>query len=134
MAKPFYSGGFLYDPNSKRILLHKRDRKTENNPDSWAFFGGLSKDNETPIKTFKRELREELELKVSDDAIQKLTDYFNPDFDTHRYVFYALVAEVRNLKLHEGEGYAWFTLKEAFNKNLTKRTGQDLALFQKQLP
>ena len=99
----------------------------------WAFFGGLSQESETPPNTFKRELREELELTLSDDSIKKLTDYFNPDFDTHRYVFYAETKESRNLKLHEGEGFAWVTLEEAFNQNLSKRTKQDLSLFQRSL-
>ena len=128
-TKIFYAGGFLYDSINQKVLLHKRDDKTKNNPNTWAFFGGLSKNSETPIETFKRELREEIDVRLKDDSIEKLTNYFNPDFSTHRYVFYALFEETSNLKLREGESYGWFTLKETFSQNLTKRTKQDLSFF-----
>src|SRR3989304_8090600 len=99
MSKTFYSGGFLYDPALKEALLHKRDDQTKNNPNRWAFFGGLSKKGEKPAHTFKREVQEELGIKLDSVAIQELTDYFNPDFNIHRYVFYAKVKMSRNLHL-----------------------------------
>jgi len=37
----FYAGGFLYNPATRSVLLHKRDSKTKVNPNQWAFFGGL---------------------------------------------------------------------------------------------
>jgi len=47
----FYAGAFLYNPKDRTVLLHKRDMLTEANPGLWAFFGGLSEDQETPEQT-----------------------------------------------------------------------------------
>lgn len=131
MTKLFYSGGFLYNPASQKILLHKRDDKTKNSPGSWAFFGGLSKNNEKPIDTFIRELFEETGLKLKPESIKKLTEYFNPDFDTQRYVFFSEVRKEAPINLNEGMGFGWFTVSEAIRLNLSKRTREDLLLFQK---
>ncbi|MBI2595461.1 NUDIX hydrolase [Candidatus Daviesbacteria bacterium] len=131
MKNVFYSGGFLYNPVPKKILLHKRDDKTQNNPNCWAFFGGLNEKNEVPLETFQREVKEELGIKLNLSSIYQLTDYFNPDFSTHRHVFYAYTKEVNNIQLNEGAGYGWFTLDEALKLDLTKRTRQDLLFFLK---
>lgn len=133
MGKAFYSGGFLYDPKSEKILLHKRDNKTKNNPDSWAFFGGLSKKQENPADTFIREIREELGLQLNLELLRTVTHYFNPDFNTHRYIFFAEAKEESLLTLGEGEGYGWFYLSDALQLDLTKRTKQDLQFFKKTL-
>lgn len=133
MSKSFYAGGFIYDPALKQILLHKRDDKTINNPDSWAFFGGLSEKEESPETTFRREVEEEIGVKLSSIGIKKLTGYFNNDFNTHRHVFYAEIELTDNLLLSEGEAYGWFTLQEAMKLKLTKRTRQDLFFFQKKI-
>lgn len=129
MTEPFYSGGFLYIPTSKKILLHKRDDKTKNNPNSWAFFGGLSIKKERPIDTFLREINEELGLQLEPKVVKAFTDYFNPDLNTHRYVFFTEMKVESEFHLHEGDSYGWFTLLEAMHLTLTKRTRQDLQLF-----
>src|SRR5258706_10425936 len=116
----FYAGGFLYNPISQEILLHKRDGNTLISPNMWAFFGGLSIDKENPIDTFKRELHEELGIILDNNSIKALTNYFNPDIDTHRYVFFAIVYKKNKFQLREGEAYGWFTLKNAFTLNLSK--------------
>lgn len=87
-ATKFYSGGFLYNPRTRQVLLHKRDNRTDDNPDSWAFFGGLNENTENPPETFAREIKEELGLAFTQPDIQPLCDYFNPDFNTHRHVFF----------------------------------------------
>src|SRR3989304_3056566 len=122
----FYSGGFIYNPKTNSVLLHLRDEKTENNPSALAFFGGLSKKNETPQKTFMRELSEELDLKVDENAVITLCDYFNPDFNTHRYVFYLKIEELPRINLKEGKDVSWFNLDRVLVQNLSKRTRQDL--------
>lgn len=131
-SKTFYAGGFFYDSINQKVLLHKRDDKTKNNPNTWAFFGGLSKRGETPPVTFKRELKEELDVTLTLKKIKKLCNYFNPDFKTHRYVFFTETrVKKEGLRLREGKGFDWFTLSRAFKMNLSKRTRQDLLFFQK---
>lgn len=125
----FYAGGFIYNPKAKQVLLHLRDARTKNNPKSWAFFGGLSKSNETPEETFKREVFEELNILV--DKVEYLRGYFNPDFDTHRYVYFAQLEENPNFQLSEGEKAEWFIIDDAFKIELSKRTKEDLLYFKK---
>ena len=73
----FYAGGFLYNPKTDEILLHKRDAKTKVNPNQWAFFGGLNEGDETPEQTFIREVHEELGIEIPERSIKPLCDYFN---------------------------------------------------------
>lgn len=128
----FYSGGFLYNPKTKSVLLHKRDSKTKINPNQWAFFGGLNKKNETPQQTFAREIREELNINFFEENIKSLCDYFNEELQTYRYVFF-IESDLKKsqMKLNEGEGFDWIMLDEIFNYDLTKKTKKDLKLFFK---
>lgn len=124
----FYAGGFIYNPKTKEVLLHLRDNRTKNNPNVWAFFGGLSKPDENPEETFKREVFEELGIQVN--KIEYLRDYFNPDFDTHRYIYFIQVKEKPSFRLGEGEDASWFTINNALKLELSKRTREDLLYFK----
>lgn len=125
----FYAGGFIYDPSSKEVLLHLRDNKTENNPGVWAFFGGLSKTNERPEETFKREIVEELGIVLNE--VKYLRDYFNPDLNTHRYVFFETANRKPEIELSEGDKAQWLTVANALKLSLSKRTREDLIYFKK---
>jgi 8-oxo-dGTP diphosphatase len=127
----FYSGGFLLDPATNLILLHKRDGKTPHNPNLWAFFGGNSEKGENPMDTFLRELNEELGVEVEKNKIHTLRDYFNPDFNLQRHVFWAEIdSNQKIVVLNEGADAAWVSLNKAFELPLTKRTRDDLAYFK----
>ena len=125
-----YAGGFIYNPKTSQVLLHLRDNQTSDNPNLWAFFGGLSQENERPEDTFKREILEELDIAVND--LTYLRDYFNPDFDTQRYVFYVILDNPK-FKLGEGADAQWFKISEALKLNLSKRTKEDLNYFTSRL-
>lgn len=130
----FYAGGFLYNPETGSVLLHKRDAQAKVNPNSWAFFGGLNEGNETPMQTFRREIQEELNLKVAETECIALTNYFNEALKTHRYVFY-VISDVHksDLVLGEGEGFDWIPLENVFGYVLTEKTVRDLKTFLDQL-
>jgi 8-oxo-dGTP pyrophosphatase MutT (NUDIX family) len=128
----FYAGGFLYNPKLNAVLLHKRDAKAKVNPNSWAFFGGLNEDQETPKQTFKRELQEELNITIPENKIKPLCDYFNNELQTYRYVFFVesdLPKEQMNLS--EGEDFDWIPLDKVFEYVLTEKSIKDLKLFLK---
>lgn len=127
----FYAGGFIYNSTSKETLLHLRDKKTENNPSVWAFFGGLSKTNEKPEETFKREILEELDIVLN--KVKYLRDYFNPDFNTHRYTYFVVVKKKPNFQLSEGDKAQWFTINNALKLHLSKRTREDLTYFKENM-
>lgn len=126
----FYAGGFLYNHQTRSVLLHKRDSKTKVNPNQWAFFGGLNEINETPRQTFARELEEELGIKISEEKIIPLRDYLNEEMQTYRYVFFIeSVLDKSKMKLGEGEDFDWIPLKKVFEYDLTEKTKRDLNTF-----
>ena len=131
IQEKFYAGGFLFDPKTKSVLLHKRDAEAEINPDYWAFFGGLSEGGEKPKSTFAREIQEELGIKIEEDRIKLLCDYFNEELKTHRYIFY-IESDLDKSQMHltEGEDFDWVSIDKVFDYNLTKKTFQDLKVFK----
>jgi len=130
----FYAGGFLYNPRTKEVFLHKRDSNTKFNPNAWAFFGGLNEGDETPVECFIRELEEEIGLKVSPDKVIYLDDYLNIEFNTHRYVFYVISdVSTEDLTLGEGQGFGWITLDRLDEYNLTEKTRRDLNYFMRKM-
>ena len=132
--KSFYSGGFLYNPKTRQVLLHLRDAKAPINPNKWAFFGGISENDETPKECFVREMQEELNIGIAEHEVLPLCDYLNTNRGTWRYVFYVqseLPASA--MKLGEGADFRWIPLKEVFNYDLTKSVKSDLETFLQKL-
>lgn len=125
--RTFFAGGFLYNPKTKEVLLHKRDDKTDINPNKWGFFGGSSEGNETPVQTFIREMYEELGVRLLENEIIPLCDYENIKRNTHRYVFY-VVSEKKKIEMVLGEGadFDWVSLDKVFDYDLTDKTVRDL--------
>lgn len=128
--KTFYSGGFFYNADKEEILLHKRDDKTTKHPKKWAFFGGSSEENETPIETFIREIHEELGVLLQREEVIPLCDYLNPEFGTHRNIFYALRhTKKQEMTLGEGADFDWIPLTLVSNYDLTPLTLKDITYF-----
>ncbi len=130
----FFSGGFLYNPDTQSVLLHKRDTKTTINPGQWAFFGGTSEEGEKPVETFIREMSEELGVTIQSSEVIPLVNYWNPDRQTHRHIFYVVSRIPKNhLTLQEGEAFEWVDLRRVFSYDLTEKTISDLRLFLRTL-
>ena len=133
--KTFFAGGFLYNPKTKEVLLHKRDDKTDVNPNKWGFFGGSSEGTETPVETFIREMHEELGIILLESEIIPLCDYENIKRNTHRYVFYVVSDKKKNeMVLGEGTDFDWIPLEKVFEYDATEKTFDDLKTFLKILP
>lgn len=129
MKKP-YSGGFLFNPKTKCVLLHQRDEKAAINPNKWAFFGGLNEGDENPVQGFVRELFEEIGLSVKETSVIQLRDYLNKELDTYRYVYYVeSEALISDLVLGEGRGFDWVPLLQLSDYDLTEKTKEDLEYF-----
>lgn len=126
----YYSGGFLYNPKTRSVLLHKRDAKTKDNPKQWAFFGGSSEASETSLDTFVREMKEELSIDITKDRVKPLCDYFNAERRTHRNIFFVESdLKKEQMRLGEGEDFDWIPLDKVFEYDLTEKTIRDLELF-----
>ncbi|HVZ27487.1 MAG TPA: NUDIX domain-containing protein [Rhizomicrobium sp.] len=126
----FHACGFLYDAARRAVLLHLRDGNTSNNPNRWAFFGGLNEGDETHVECFLRELREEIGLTLEKSEARYLREYPDAASGIHRVVFYAESA-VREeaLVLGEGAGFQWIALTDLTGFDLTENTRDDIAYF-----
>lgn len=126
----FWAGGFLYNSETECVLLHKRDSKTKINPNKWAFFGGLNENNESPTQTFRRELKEELNIEILEEQLIPLCNYLNEELNTWRYVFYVKSDLKKDeMKLGEGADFDWIPLEKAFEYELTEKTARDVKAF-----
>ena len=132
--KKFYAGGFLYNPKTNSVLLHKRDGNTNINPNKWAFFGGLNEGEESPVETFVREIHEELGMVISPVEVKPLCDYLNQELGTYRYVFF-IESEIKEseIVLGEGAGLEWVPVEKVFGYDLTEKTKEDLLVFMNSL-
>jgi 8-oxo-dGTP diphosphatase len=126
----FWAGGFLFDAQARKVLLHLRDDQTIFNPSRWAFLGGLNEGSESFGECLVRELHEEIALQVEPDRVIYLRDYARTTLAQHRAVFYVLSAvPPEHLVLGEGAGLAWIALDEIAKFDLTEATRQDLEYF-----
>ena len=130
----FWAGGFLYNPETKRVLLQKRDSKAPINPNIWGFFGGAGEEGETPEECVIREWREELGIEVDKKDLIPFRDYLNEDYDAWRYVFYVKSNRPKSeITLNEGADFDWVPLKEAIYYDASDKTVKDLQLFLEML-
>ena len=116
MVTRYAAVGFLYHPASRQVLLHHRDAGARHYPDCWAGFGGGNEpeDDDDPVVTWQREMREELGVALTAEQIVPLRQYINPDLGHPRYVFYVTWPTLNDaFTLTEGDGFAWMPLDEA---------------------
>jgi 8-oxo-dGTP pyrophosphatase MutT (NUDIX family) len=133
-ASKFYAGGFLYNPETKSVLLHKRDGKTNRNPNKWSFFGGEGEENETPEECFMREFKEELGIEFVKSELIPLCNYLNKEFNTYRHIFFIESERDKSeMTLGEGADFDWIPLGKAFQYDLTRHTKKDLETFTSRL-
>jgi 8-oxo-dGTP diphosphatase len=85
-----------------RVLLQQRDNRPDiASPGKWAIFGGHVEPGEDPEHAARREIEEELELKLS-DALSLF--HYSLEEGRERFFFAAeLTVDLHELTLHEGE-------------------------------
>lgn len=131
MKRPIYAGGFLYNPDTRCVLLHQRDGNTTHNPNMWAFFGGLAEKGETPKEAFLREMHEELNILLKEEDVKMVCDYFNKEQGTHRHIFFAEShLQKSDMRLGEGADFEWISLDVVEDFDLTEKTRRDLRTWQ----
>jgi 8-oxo-dGTP pyrophosphatase MutT (NUDIX family) len=132
IKKAFWAGGFLYNPHTHSVFLHKRDAHTLYNPSKIAFFGGLSEEGESPLQCFQREILEEIGLYIEEADVIPLWSYMNCELDTNRFIFYSLnEAASEAFILGEWAWFEWYSFDKVFEEDLTEKTEKDLKLFLK---
>ena len=115
MKKSQYHSGFLYHPDSQKILL--RQILSEPKP-TWSLLGGAEGE------PFGKTVASSLGLKIKDSAIQPIYDYFSKGKKIT--IFYAEVNKLKEFPPQKTHSFGWFTVKEISKLSLSAQTKQDI--------
>ena len=127
---PFSAAAFLYDAATLSLLLHLRDSKARKYPDSWAFFGGRGKREETDVDCCLRELREEIGLVLRPRELRRLRSYPAATSQEYHVTFYVEKAvPLSELVLNEGACFAWVPLGKVMALPMNKYHQNDIRYF-----
>jgi len=113
MVEPDGVGVVLH--KDRKVLLQKRDSRPKLFPNYWVLFGGQIKEDERPAIAACREIEEELEYNIDLTslhylgAVRVLRD---SDCATMHYFSIPFLSNLSELKLHEGDGLAYFHQEE----------------------
>jgi len=98
------STGIILIDKEGRMLLQHRDKKAPTHPLHWAIFGGALEKDEKPEEGAKREMKEELGIKVELTFLKKYR-HVHKGISIEEYVFTApLKHPLKTLKKQQTEG------------------------------
>lgn len=120
MSESYYAGGFLFQPDARKVLLHRRGADALMSPGVWAFFGGENEEEDEgdPVRTWRREMREELGIALDAEQISIICEGVHRHTGQTRHFLYAeWPALSDDFVLGEGAGFAWFPLDEAVRES-----------------
>ncbi len=112
----------FYD--DKGNILFQNRKKISKHGEEYGFFGGHIEGEESPKQTLIREIKEELNLKLTD--LRELELRFFKHFkviikkwnlEVHNFVFIARIPDLNKIKVHEGEAEI-IKFKDSFNLKL----------------
>ena len=104
-----------------KFLLALRDDKPDIiSPNCWCFIGGTKEETETFEETCRREVEEEIGIKINQLTFLKIIKYE----DRRKYFYHSNLTEqqVKDIVLHEGQKYDFFTIGEIKNLALARST------------
>ncbi len=105
--------GALIENSKKEILLQLRDNNDKIKfPNKWGTFGGALEENENPLDSLKRELKEELNYEFTE------AEYFgNFPFDSYSIFMYHILDnnkffKTKKVNVFEGQRGEFFSFKK----------------------
>ncbi len=116
--KDFNTTGAIILNSKAEVLLQKKDSGYLWAPNKWGFFGGAVEEDENPSDSIKREIKEELGMKLDDFSFFKKYPIYDKSIDGKErngnlYIFTVKFNNsLETLKLKEGGGFAFFTQDE----------------------
>lgn len=119
----------LYTKDGK-VLLQHRSPDAPRSPNNWGCFGGGIEEGETPEQAVRRECYEEIEYTLRESKLI-YEEATNGSKCTTEYTYIEEYDPSQPIKLHEGQGYGWFTAQEALALNMSAHRRASL---QKVLP
>lgn len=125
--------GIIFRNSKGEILLQHRDKKAPRYPNCWGFFGGRIEEGENQEIALKREVEEELKIKIESYYFFKKYDLRDDQGDIREYFYIApLNTAIEDLKknLREGKDLKYFSLgkiKELNTPDYEKPVFDDLS-------
>lgn len=126
VPKNFYASGFLYHPDSSKILLQQEN---SHDPKSlWSMLGSKNIGTETSEENFVRNVKAFLHLNLLTGSIYSVYNYLHLG---KNYVSYAVVKKLTDFPQIGKTVFAWFKIKEITKLPLSDQTRQDLTISQR---
>tara|TARA_Y100000310_G_C20702929_1_gene831731 strand:+ start:10278 stop:10667 length:390 start_codon:yes stop_codon:yes gene_type:complete len=99
------------------FLLQLRDDTNKiQHPNEWGLFGGRIEEGETPINAAIREIKEELNLNLEEDLLEKVYEFINEKREITIFRYF-LKNDLAELKLGEGQDMKLFSKEEISKMN-----------------
>ena len=117
----------LFDCNNQ-LLIYLRDNKPGiSYPGYWDLFGGMVEPGETPEQALMREVKEELDVTLTDYRLYKTVESHTESRPNVKYVYVAHVPyAASNLTLYEGQYLKGIDLNERHHYAFANILGQIL--------
>ncbi|MBI2008080.1 hypothetical protein HYS82_00280 [Candidatus Amesbacteria bacterium] len=122
MVRSYYTAGFLYHPETQQVLLQQKNPGLD-----WEMFGGES-DMKDPQAFFEKMMIRVLGNISGVKKIYPVYSYFNASMHKTHYIYYAIVARLKNYHSRTGETLAWFNFKQVAKLALSAQAKHDIVV------
>lgn len=121
---------------SGNYILQLRDNKANiAAPGQWSLFGGMKKDNETPLETIVREIKEELSINPPEFQYLWFVDYYSA-FERACVRTFFFTSDISALwqeqRLMEGQAVGVFSYEQIRNLDMPPVMRETIEKFHKQ--
>lgn len=117
----------LFDCNHKLLIYLRDDKPGISFPNHWDLFGGHVDEGETPEQALVRELKEELNLDITDYQFYKTFESTNETKPNTKFVFIVKINQDANeLTLYEGQYLKGIDLHERGEYKFANMLGEIL--------
>lgn len=128
MHKNFYASGFIYHPQSERILL-QQNNNVSTLPGQWVLFEFEYSEKENPEELFKNVISELLDIKVK--QVFPVYFYFNENKKRNQSILYTTVNKLHDFTSKKDLTFKWFSFKDVLKLHVTDQTKHDIVVGQR---
>lgn len=130
MREPPGSDTILINSQKQVLLVLRDDKPSIPFPNTWALLGGYIEENESPEAAILRELREEINLELTEIQLFKYYAWAECD----EYIFWHQIdLDIDKIKLNEGQKLAYFGQEELEHLSFASHYGEILNEFYQEI-